>query len=200
MLLLAQLCGITAMVLFTAGSLFRFKPRGPRTVSNALVRVLGLVVVLHNCVACALLAPPLHTTQELGLTMLLVATVLFLSAWRASGDHSFGVALAPHAPELLVRRGPFRLVRHPFYVSYFLGYIGAALLLASPVSGAFALAMCLLYGAAAFQEERLIAGSALALEYAAYRREVGMFVPRLRWCGPSSAAVRSACDTGVARP
>ena len=60
-----------------------------------------------------------------------LALALFAWAWISSRQKSSGIALAPDVPEQLVQRGAFACVRHPFYVSYVIGWIGLALVLDS---------------------------------------------------------------------
>jgi protein-S-isoprenylcysteine O-methyltransferase Ste14 len=71
-------------------------------------------------------------------------------------------------------------MRHPFYVSYVLGWIGGALgggrsWAWLPVAG-----MGSLYVAAARREERQFRRGRLGQEYREYQRRTGMFLPRLR--------------------
>lgn len=101
--------------------------------------------------------------------------------WWALSTHGGcrpAFAFVPVTPACLVRRGPYRLMRHPIYTAYLLAWLAGAaaagqpwLLLSVPLMGA-------LYYRAARQEERAFLDGPLAVEYQEYRRRTGMFVPR----------------------
>ncbi len=86
-------------------------------------------------------------------------------------------AFASDAPHDITTSGPYRLVRHPIYLSYLLATTGVALLAHSPAVAAVAAWLSMLYAYAAWMEERLILASPHGKRYAAYRRQVGMFWP-----------------------
>lgn len=103
---------------------------------------------------------------------------------RRPPSHAFSL----DQPDTLVRRGPYRLVRHPFYAAYLLAWAAGFV-----ATGEWPLLLTLvlmsaIYGRAAWLEERKFAGSPLAGPYAEYRACTGMFVPRLRpWRLPNQA-------------
>ncbi len=171
------------MLSFVAGIAMRFRAGRTRTRANHSMRTVGAAawvlnsIQLHSMTRSGRSFGALESIGVVGCTL---AMTLFFVTWSATRKADFGVALAPRPPDSLVRHGPFAWIRHPFYASYFLGWLSVAALLQTWTSGLLAVAMCLFYGTAAFQEERLIASSPVAADYAAYRTEVGMFVPRLR--------------------
>ncbi len=115
-----------------------------------------------------------------GVGLFALALVLFWSAVRANSARPLTLAFSPDAPGHLVAWGPYRRVRHPFYASYALAWLGGAL------AGSHALllvpfvVMGALYVRAARLEEAKFAQSPLAEAYAAYRARTGMFWPSLR--------------------
>lgn len=114
----------------------------------------------------------------LGACLTVFGLALFWGAVFAHGAARPAHALAGIAPTALVRTGAYRLARHPFYLSYLLGYAGwglsAETLLALPVLAWLGL----LYCCAARQEERAFLAGPLAEEYRAYCRTTGMFWPK----------------------
>ena len=75
--------------------------------------------------------------------------------------------------------GPYRFVRHPFYVSYIVFWAGWSLAIWSViVLFPFAI-LIVIYVFAARMEERLFAGTQMADQYAAYRQRTGFFWPKL---------------------
>ena len=120
-----------------------------------------------------------HVLQVIAVPFL-VGSIALVAATVAS--HRVPLALwhqPDDAPRTLVTHGPYKVVRHPFYVSFVLLLVGSALLspdlvsLVSLVSGISAL-----WTTAAREEQRLLA-SEFGGEYAAYKARTGRFLPRL---------------------
>lgn len=100
-----------------------------------------------------------------------------LALWHQDGEKN--------APRQIVTFGPYRFVRHPFYVSFILLTFGAALVTRDMVTmAAFPLGLLTLDWTVRNEERKLLA-SPLGEEYGAYRARTGRFFPRLR------ASVRS---------
>lgn len=104
-----------------------------------------------------------------------------LYAWavRTVRQRRLTASFSKDTPLELIDRGPFRLVRHPFYLAYLLCYLQA--LLASRSTWALLpLAwMGIVYATAARREEQKFMSSPLAPAYAAYKQTTGAFVPHL---------------------
>lgn len=83
-------------------------------------------------------------------------------------------------PASLVTDGPYGRIRHPFYTSYMLFWIGWSLASASPWAIAIVAYFAFAYTAAAREEEQNFARSPLADEYSRYRAMTGRFLPRMR--------------------
>lgn len=90
------------------------------------------------------------------------------------------IAFTDKQPQLIIGSGPYRFVRHPFYVSYLLCWIATGM--ATPGVGGYVVPflMAVLYVYLAIREERGFRSSDLAEEYQRYRECTGMFVPRIR--------------------
>ncbi len=113
---------------------------------------------------------------------MLMAAALSLYEWarRTIRYRKFRIAWSGEVPETLCESGPYRFVRHPLYLSYILAF--AALLAALPTVWtvlifAFNIA---LFVHAAFSDQRSLAESPLAADYADYKKRVGMFFPRFK--------------------
>lgn len=118
--------------------------------------------------------------QIVGLLIQLFSLALFFAAIRASRAARLRFVFDPEQPHSLVTEGPYGLVRHPFYVSYSIFWIGWAIATWSAWSLISLALLLTLYVRAAMMEERNFAASPLAEDYAAYRQRVGFFVPWLR--------------------
>jgi protein-S-isoprenylcysteine O-methyltransferase Ste14 len=98
------------------------------------------------------------------------------------GSHRIPLALWHQdndAPQELVTWGPYTVVRHPFYTSFILALLAAAIAFPHPLT-----LVCLLYGTAsltltAIREERRLSSSVFAAEYTRYMNNSGRFFPRI---------------------
>jgi len=90
-------------------------------------------------------------------------------AWLALLDR-------PYTPLRFTTPGPYRVVRHPLYVGWFLAFWGTPTMTATHLLFAVATTAYILI-AIQFEERDLVA--AYPQEYAAYRRRVPMLIPRV---------------------
>jgi protein-S-isoprenylcysteine O-methyltransferase Ste14 len=104
---------------------------------------------------------------------------LFLWTVRTTRQMIFRPAFANVVPEALMMNGPYRFVRHPFYLSYLLYHLANALATKSVAPWIMLAVMFLLYFSAARNEETFLAQGEYAETHAAYKRRTGMFFPRL---------------------
>ena len=79
----------------------------------------------------------------------------------------------------VVMRGPWRYVRHPFYLSYNLTWFAGFVATAWWPLAISAIAMAALYEHFAREEENGFLKSSLAPEYRKYMRRAGKYTPRL---------------------
>jgi protein-S-isoprenylcysteine O-methyltransferase Ste14 len=87
-------------------------------------------------------------------------------------------ALSGDEVKFLVKTGPFRFVRHPFYLSLIIICFSTGLLLSSYiVLLAFIVVLVLLINEAKWEEEMLI--KQFGDEYRQYQKKTGMFLPRI---------------------
>jgi protein-S-isoprenylcysteine O-methyltransferase Ste14 len=74
--------------------------------------------------------------------------------------------------------GPYRYVRHPFYLSYMVAFVGVAVAFPSLVVSVVCALNIGLFGYMAIDDERVLLASPLGTVYTDYRGRVEMFVPR----------------------
>jgi protein-S-isoprenylcysteine O-methyltransferase Ste14 len=103
---------------------------------------------------------------------------VFAAAILASRRTPPTLAYDNDSPNFLLNHGPYRYVRHPFYLAYVLFWLGTAIAVHSLAGWVAPVLMTALYIDAASREERKFASSELASAYAAYRARAGMFWPR----------------------
>lgn len=117
--------------------------------------------------------------QLVGLAVMLGSAALFVAAIKASRSARLRFIFDDKQPHTLLNEGPYRHVRHPFYVSYCLFWIGWGLATWSPWSLINIGVLLVLYVNAAQMEERKFSASPLGAQYGEYQRRVGFFVPRI---------------------
>lgn len=104
-----------------------------------------------------------------------------LFAWAVSASRSarLRVAFDEIDQAALVEAGPWRFVRHPFYVSYILFWIACALGSGSLVSWLAAPLFAATYVLLARREERGLLASGIGEAYSAYQARTGFMFPRM---------------------
>jgi len=120
-------------------------------------------------------------TSALWLPALVLFTAslgVFAAAISASRKTPPTLAYDNDSPNFLLHHGPYRYVRHPFYLAYVLFWFGTAIAVHGLAAWLAPVIMTALYFDAASREERKFANSELADAYAAYRARAGMFWPR----------------------
>jgi protein-S-isoprenylcysteine O-methyltransferase Ste14 len=114
----------------------------------------------------------------LGLLLTVGGVVFAIRAVLVLGRH-YDLELEVHQDHELVRRGPYRLVRHPVYTGLALHLIGACLATGNILLAVGTLLVVLpIFYLRVRAEERLLR-ERFGPEYDAYAREVGMLVPLL---------------------
>lgn len=114
---------------------------------------------------------------------------VFVAAVRESTVRRLAIAFEVASATFILRSGVYSRVRHPFYLSYMLFWIGCGVELRTMYFWPLVAALTLTYYLMARNEELLIEQSAFAAEYAEYKRVTGMFAPILRlkfWSQKSS--------------
>lgn len=118
-------------------------------------------------------------TRLIGLLLQGFGWWLFWQTITASREGGLRFAFDEQGPRSLVTRGPYRYVRHPFYVSYIMFWGGWAVGLWNIIAFFPLAILIVIYVFAARMEEGLFAGTPMAAEYEAYKRSTGFFFPRL---------------------
>jgi protein-S-isoprenylcysteine O-methyltransferase Ste14 len=115
-----------------------------------------------------------------GICGLIASLVLFEWARQTVRGRLFSYIFSSDTPGFICSEGPFAYIRNPFYASYLLAMLSTAVMWPTVWRFGLVLAMVVYFAGAAMYEERKFARSAVATEYAAYKRGTGRFVPKLR--------------------
>lgn len=143
--------------------------------------VISVVVLATAAIYTALLwieSQP-WLASVLGLVIECLALWLFWAAIKASRAARLKMAFDVQNPHGLVTSGPYRYLRHPFYTSYLIFWIGWAIATWSPWSIIPLAVIVVIYVLAALGEEKKFSRTAMAEDYASYRAQTGFFWPRL---------------------
>ena len=115
--------------------------------------------------------------QLLGLVLQGLALLLFWVTIRETRNASLLAVFTDKNPGSLVTSGPYRYIRHPFYSSYLLFWLGWAIATANLLSLVLFAIMFLIYWRAAAQEEEKFAHTPMADEYASFKSGRTRFIP-----------------------
>jgi protein-S-isoprenylcysteine O-methyltransferase Ste14 len=125
-----------------------------------------------------------HLTAGVGaawpVALVLFAGALAVFGWAVRSTRNTPPTLAfdNDKPSFLLHEGPYRFVRHPFYLAYLMFWVATAAVAHGLLAWAMPTLMAALYFHAATREEQKFALSELNAAYAAYRARAGMFLPR----------------------
>jgi len=119
--------------------------------------------------------PFMDYVQILGLVLTSLGYFLFIWSVIVRGRYATSWEMPEH--QKLVTRGPYRYVRHPSYLGYFLMFVGLFLLWPS-VFTLFPIFAVPGYYQITFEEERLLV-LRFGEEYVNYQNRTGRFVPKL---------------------
>ena len=115
----------------------------------------------------------------------LAGIALFLWAQETVKQTPPYLAFSGVAPERLFVDGPYRFIRHPFYLSFIAVVFAAPIATLNPWLLASAFIMTVNYVVAAFEEEAAFARTPYAERHRVYACQTGMFAPRPRALAPA---------------
>jgi protein-S-isoprenylcysteine O-methyltransferase Ste14 len=175
------------VALWVAIPLVYFLTAGARTFTVPEARDSGAILGQVSFISGMLCALGLGFYQSLawplaacGAVLASSSVVLYEYTRRTVVDRNFYTALGGVVPAGVCERGPYRYIRHPFYLSYMVAFLAVMVAFPSPVTAAVCALNIALFVYLAFDDERVLLRSGLAGDYEAYRKRVGMFVPRVQ--------------------
>lgn len=143
------------------------------------IKIAGLLFILLHLGAAAFWPMPSLLCFIVGNLLLLVSASVFLSAFLQFKNDPPAVAFSGQLVTGLRTTGPYRWIRHPFYTSYMLGWLGGTL-----ATGCWWLIISLvimgfIYVKAAKEEETQWLNSPQSSQYLQYKNNTGMFLPKI---------------------
>jgi protein-S-isoprenylcysteine O-methyltransferase Ste14 len=134
----------------------------------------GMLCVLFMGLFYRLLVP----AALCGAIFALCSVMLYEWTRRTVVDRNFYIGLSGEVPGAVCEDGPYHYVRHPFYLSYMVAFLGVAIAFPSLIVAGVCLLNIGLFVYMALDDERVLLASAIATDYNIYRMRVGMFLPR----------------------
>jgi len=135
----------------------------------------GLTSVLHDS-PFIFRFPFVSCMQILGL--ILTSAGYFVFIWSVVARGRYSVSWEMPENQKLVTWGPYRYVRHPSYLGYFLMFLGLFFIWPNLFT-LFPLVAIPGYFRVTFEEERLLV-QRFGDEYVEYQKKTGRFIPRFR--------------------
>lgn len=165
---------------FIWGAYFHFRTTdsGART-GQLIVSIMVGAAMAFCMITLATSAPTGNIAFIIAATCLLTSLCLFWLTVKSSRSKGLEFLGSTSNPSAIVANGTFRLVRHPFYLSYILAWIGTAVGSGSIAVALTAFILTAFYWESARREERKILASPHSLLYAKYREKTGMFIPKI---------------------
>jgi protein-S-isoprenylcysteine O-methyltransferase Ste14 len=177
--LLVVVAYISCMASFSwAMRRFFVKSTQPFNLEQRLIIYLGSLWALLQIGALLVAAPLQPAATALSLLLCFTALVIFWTAVRANRRRPLNWAFEPDKPSHLIVTGPYRWVRHPFYLSYMLCWVAPAVACAAPALLLPGAVMLILYWRASSREESNFLNSPIAPQYRSYQDQAGRFWPK----------------------
>jgi protein-S-isoprenylcysteine O-methyltransferase Ste14 len=169
---------LAAVLFFCIGLTSYFERRPDRPLWVRGIHDFGTMLSLVHVVGAFVLTPRSDGFAIVGTMMYTGAVLVFLSAIEAANRTRLQRAFIDHPlPDRLITDGPYRLVRHPFYLGYIVGALAPPIAIDHIAMVLIGAAMIAITLAAAFREERVWLRSPRADAYRDYQRRTGMFLP-----------------------
>ena len=166
---------------FILGAFWFFERKGEIAKGLNYLAFLVIGSMLLMLTALILGQPDPGLTYGIGMGLLALSTALFWRCVQINYQSKLSPAYSEDHPQHLVCKGPYRLIRHPYYTAYMLSHLGAAV-----ASGQWwtvfpaVVVMGVYYHASRFEEAKF-ARSPLSKAYEQYKQQAGRFLPRLKF-------------------
>lgn len=179
-MLIAFLIQFIAYLSFVWAAIFFFRSTksDKKQFSIVLIQLVGTIAILYNLWATR--KSYWSWTSIFGVSLITISILIFWFAIKENRKRPLAFAFSEHKPGPVVTGGPYGVVRHPFYLSYSLAWMGAFLVTESIISLICGLILIYLYVRAARAEEAELVSGAFGDAYVEYQKITGMFLPKLK--------------------
>lgn len=175
--ILAGAGGATLIVFAVALQNFFVQPPA-LTRQQRLFQDLSVLLGVTHGLALLVLDPGGDRWAVIGIGMYAAALALFLSALEAARRVPMTRTFVYQPKcDTFLDKGPYKIIRHPIYLSYSLAWLAAPVAMHSIFLGLTATFMIACYVVSAREEERLLANGARAAEYAHFCSRTWRMIP-----------------------
>lgn len=151
-----------------------------KSIGMRAITILGILSFVAEVAAIAVSLDGNFATRSMALILYAGSLVIFWSAVKATKTHRLTLAFTDDEPVFLIQTGPYRYVRHPFYLAYSLFWLAGVFAANSWYPVFIPAVMISLYLAAAVSEERKFASSEeFAAQYREYKSRTGLVLPKI---------------------
>lgn len=164
---------------FAWGIKYFFKTHGGKPKGVVLIEIAGGLSVALQLYLIAYADRTSNLSVMLAAALLLASTFMFWWTVSHLRNDPPTLAFSSDKPARIYHRGPYSLVRHPFYCSYMLAWFAGGFACRSINGFLPVVIMFPIYWRAAVREEEKFRCSDLQKEYADYSERVGRFFPLL---------------------
>jgi protein-S-isoprenylcysteine O-methyltransferase Ste14 len=171
---------MTFLILGLATDRFFRWPSSPIPWRVRVHRVVGMGVSTLHVLALAANSAPRPRAMALAFGLYFAGLALFFWAQETVKGRPPAVPFSAEVPETLEVTGAFGLVRHPFYVAYFLIWSAGAVGSGNPWVVLSTVWMALAYAVAAREEERAFENGRWRESYRLYAARTGPWVPNIQ--------------------
>ena len=172
--------GATTLIVFAVALQNFFVQPPALTRPQRFFQDLSIVIGVAHGLGLLLLDPVSDVRAGVGIAMYVGALSLFLSALEAARRVPMTRTFV-YDPRCntIIRQGPYRVIRHPIYLSYSLAWSAAPLATHNPVLALTAAGMIACYVLSAREEERRMGLGQLKDEFADWRQRTWRLIPFL---------------------
>jgi protein-S-isoprenylcysteine O-methyltransferase Ste14 len=170
--------GAITLIIFAVALQNFFVEPSALTRGQRFFQDLSVVMGVTHGLALLLLDSVSDLRAGLGISIYVVALSLFLSAIEAARRVPMTRTFV-YEPRCnnIIRQGPYRLIRHPIYLSYSLAWSAAPVATHNPVLALTAAIMIACYVVSAREEERRMTLGLLKDEYAEWQKRTWRLIP-----------------------
>lgn len=164
---------------FMLGAILFFSKKGKLSLKQIVLIISSFSIYFLQVFFLSRLESTNILIMSISLVCLTLSFFMFFSCVKVNTRKKLSPIYSLDSPEHIQTQGLYKFVRHPFYVSYILTYLGGVIAYFHPVFFITFFIVCFIYYDAAKTEENKFAISSLSNEYEKYKEETGMFLPKL---------------------
>jgi protein-S-isoprenylcysteine O-methyltransferase Ste14 len=156
------------------------RPGGALPARMRWLTATGTLFGLWQLYAIASAVPRFPLLTLAGTLLFVLSLGLFWWTVAVTRREKFAIAFSEGQPARLITTGPYRLVRHPYYLSYLLAWLAGVLCAQAVELGITVLVMWQFYRLAISDEEAGIMAGPLSFDYAVYSSKTPAIIPRIK--------------------